>query len=59
MGAVFAWLLVFVGTIFIIVLLLTSGLIYSINHQLNALKTGDIEKAYSYTSKDFKSDLPF
>ncbi|VEH31945.1 TM2 domain-containing protein [Legionella sainthelensi] len=54
MGAVFAWLLVFVGTIFIIVLLLTSGLIYSINHQLNALKTGDIEKAYSYTSKDFQ-----
>ncbi|VEB36768.1 Predicted membrane protein [Legionella sainthelensi] len=54
MGAVFAWLLVFVGTIFIIVLFLTSGLIYSINHQLSALKTGDIEKAYSYTSKDFQ-----
>jgi TM2 domain-containing membrane protein YozV len=53
-GAVFAWLLLFVGTIFIIVLFLTSGLIYSINHQLSALKTGDIEKAYSYTSKDFQ-----
>lgn len=53
-GAVLAWLLLFVGTIFIIVLFLTSGLIYSINHQLNALKAGDIEKAYSYTAKDFQ-----
>ncbi|WP_392538646.1 DUF4864 domain-containing protein [Legionella sp. 227] len=53
-GAVFAWLLLYVGTIFIIIFLLMSGLTYPINQQLSALKSGDIEKAYSYTSKDFQ-----
>ncbi|CAM3013677.1 TM2 domain [Legionella steigerwaltii] len=53
-GAIFAWLLLYVGSVFIIIFLLISSLTYPINHQLSALKTGDIEKAYSYTSKDFQ-----
>ncbi|KTD04790.1 DUF4864 domain-containing protein [Fluoribacter gormanii] len=53
-GAIVAWFLLFVGTVFLIILFLTSGLIHSINHQLSALKAGNIEKAYSYTSKDFQ-----
>ncbi|PWY55438.1 DUF4864 domain-containing protein [Legionella qingyii] len=53
-GIIGAWFLLFVGTVFAIVLFLTSGLIYSIDHQLSALKSGNVEKAYSYTSKDFQ-----
>ncbi|KTC81154.1 TM2 domain protein [Legionella cherrii] len=53
-GAVFAWLLLYVGTIFMIIFFLISGLTYPINQQLSALKSGDLEKAYSYTSKDFQ-----
>ncbi|KTC91219.1 DUF4864 domain-containing protein [Fluoribacter dumoffii] len=53
-GVIAAWFLLFVGTVFTIVLFLTNSLIYPINNQLKALKTGNIEKAYSYTSKDFQ-----
>ncbi|MCW8408836.1 DUF4864 domain-containing protein [Legionella sp. PATHC035] len=58
-GAVFAWLLLYVGTVFIIIFLLISGLTYPINQQLSALKSGDLEKAYSYTSKDFQKATSF
>lgn len=53
-GAIVAWFLLFVGVIFAFVLFLTSGLIYSIDQQLSALQSGNMEKAYSYTSKDFQ-----
>lgn len=33
----------------------TGGLVSTINNQLSALKSGDIEKAYSYTAKDFQN----
>ncbi|MBI2786901.1 MAG: DUF4864 domain-containing protein [Legionella longbeachae] len=53
-SSVAAWFVLFVLTVFALVLYLTSGLVYTIDHQLTALHSGDIEKAYSYTSKDFQ-----
>lgn len=53
-GVIVAWFLLFVGAVVAIVFYITSGLIYSIDHQLQALQAGDIKKAYSYTSKDFQ-----
>lgn len=53
-SAVVAWLLLFIIMIFTLVMYLTSGLVDAIDNQLTALRSGDIEKAYSYTSKDFQ-----
>ncbi|WP_454785485.1 DUF4864 domain-containing protein [Legionella sp. WA2024007413] len=53
-STVLAWLLLYVLMVFALVFYFTSGLVYTIEHQLNALQSGNIEKAYSYTSKDFQ-----
>lgn len=53
-GAMIAWFFIFVGLLFTLVLYLTSGLTYPVQSQLKSLGAGDIEKAYSYTSKDFQ-----
>ncbi len=57
-GSLIAWVLVFFGTIFAITLYITSGVVGSVSNQLAALRSGNIEKAYSYTSKDFQKATP-
>jgi TM2 domain-containing membrane protein YozV len=53
-SAIVAWFLVFFGTIFLVAMYLTSGLLYPVQSQLKSLQSGNVEKAYSYTSKDFQ-----
>ena len=55
------WIKVLLGLALVIVivvilaLMLTSGMVKTIEAQLQALKAGDIATAYSYTSKDFQA----
>lgn len=53
-GAILSWFALIVLTILAIVLYLTSGIVDAVHHQLAALQAGNIDEAYSYTSKDFQ-----
>jgi Domain of unknown function (DUF4864) len=46
--------LLFFGAIFYFVFRVTSGPVDIVNHQLDALRSGDIDRAYSYCSGAFK-----
>ncbi len=52
--SVIVWLLVLASTLIAIVYYATSGLVDTVQKQLIALRSDDITKAYSYTSKDFQ-----
>lgn len=54
-GVIVAWVLIFVTSIIALAVYATSGLIVVIDNQLEAMRSGDLEKAYSYTSKDFQN----
>lgn len=58
-GAAVAGFFVFSVTFIAIIFYLTSGLVDTIKDQLKALQSGEIEKAYSYTSKDFQKATSF
>lgn len=53
-GGIIAWLLVFFITIVTLVNYLTSGVVGVVRDQLSSLRAGNIQEAYSYTSKDFQ-----
>lgn len=53
-GSILIWLIMFALSILSLVFYVTSGLVNVVNQELNSLKAGDIQKAYSYTSKDFQ-----
>jgi hypothetical protein len=57
-GSILAWVALFFAGIVALVLYFTSGLVDVFHLQLNALREGDIKKAYSYTSKDFQHVVP-
>lgn len=48
-------LALFIVIVVILALMVTSGLVKTVEAQLQALKAGDIATAYSYTSKDFQA----
>ncbi|MBV8802504.1 MAG: DUF4864 domain-containing protein, partial [Gammaproteobacteria bacterium] len=54
-GGVIAIIIVYVMLLVMLVLYATSGLTETVNNQLTALRSGDIVKAYSYTSKAFQA----
>lgn len=58
-GLVIASFILFVICIFAIALYATSGVTNTVRSQLNALRSGDYVKAYSYTSKDFQNSTSF
>lgn len=47
-------LVVYVGLLAATILYFTSGIADTVHYQLAAIRSGDLEKAYSYTSKQFK-----
>lgn len=53
-ATILSWIILLVGTFLAIVFYLTSGIVEVVQNQLNALKAGKIEEAYSYTSKEFQ-----
>jgi TM2 domain-containing membrane protein YozV len=57
-GAVVYTVTTYVSTFIAIIFYLTAGMVESVQHQLAALKAGNIESAYSYTSKDFQKTTP-
>lgn len=59
LSALLIWVFLFVLSILSLVFYLTSGLIDVVSQQLNSLKAGDLQKAYSYTSKDFQKATSF
>lgn len=58
-GVLLAGFILYVATLFTIVMFATSGIVGTVKLQLDALRSGDIEKAYSYTSKDFQKATPY
>lgn len=50
----FGMLVVYVGLLAGTILYFTGGAADTVRYQLSAIRTGDLEKAYSYTSKQFK-----
>lgn len=53
-ATILSWIILLIGTFLAFVFYLTSGIVDVVQKQLDALKAGHIEEAYSYTSKDFK-----
>jgi len=53
-GSIIVWLFISVATFMALVFYVTSGLVDTVRNQLDALRAGDIQKAYSYTAKDFQ-----
>ncbi len=53
-GSIIVWLFISVATFMALVFYATSGLVDTVRNQLDALRAGDIQKAYSYTAKDFQ-----
>lgn len=53
-ATIIVWFGVFVGFLIAMVFYATSGLVDTVHNQLISLQSGDIKKAYSYTSKDFQ-----
>ena len=51
------WFILSIGSLFAFVMYLTQGLVAISNHQLQAIKTGDYQKAYGYTSTHFKQKI--
>src|SRR3990167_2820474 len=47
-------LVVYVGLLAATILYFTGGVADTVRYQLSAIRSGDLEKAYSYTSKQFK-----
>lgn len=58
-GSIIAWIVIALGFLLILASYLTSGLVNTANDQLDALKHGDLEKAYSYTASEYQSAVPF
>lgn len=57
-GVLLAAIIVYALLLFMLVVYLTSSLTDTVQNQLAALQSGDIEKAYSYTSTDFQNATP-
>lgn len=53
-GSVMAWFALFIASIAALLMYTTKDLVNVVDGQLAALQSGQIEKAYSYTSKDFQ-----
>ncbi len=56
-GAITSWLIIVIGSLLIFASYLTSGLVNIANEQLTALRTGNMEEAYSYTSKAYQKAI--
>ncbi len=56
-GSILAWLVIFVVIVFSLAFYFTSGITKAVHNELDALRNGDINKAYSYTSKDFQHSV--
>jgi TM2 domain-containing membrane protein YozV len=56
-GSIFAAFLLFFASLFLVIWMFVGGLAVVAQEQLAALRTGDYEKAYSYTSSDFKKEI--
>jgi TM2 domain-containing membrane protein YozV len=57
LGAIVGAFLILFGSIVLIVCIFVSGLAGVAQNQLSAMRAGDYEKAYSYTSSDFKKEI--
>lgn len=57
-GAVLFTAATYVSAFIAIIFYMTAGLVDSVQKQLEALKAGNIDAAYSYTAKDFQKATP-
>jgi hypothetical protein len=53
-GLVLAAIIIYITALVAFVMYATSGIADTVQEQLSAFRSGDIEKAYSYTSKEFQ-----
>lgn len=53
-GLVFAAIIIYLTALIVFVMYATSGIADTVQGQLSAFRSGDFEKAYSYTSKEFQ-----
>ncbi len=58
-GIILAVFFLYIGLIFYFVFAATSDLVATVENQLNALRTDDVSKAYSYTSSGFRKATSF
>lgn len=56
-GALFAGFFVLILSFVILVLVFLGGMAEVVQNELTALRVGDLEKAYSYTSSDFQKEV--
>jgi hypothetical protein len=56
-GSLVFWLIISISSFAIMAVYLTSGLVTTAEDQLTALRTGDIQKAYSYTSSEYQETI--
>jgi TM2 domain-containing membrane protein YozV len=54
LGTILAAFFIYIGLVFFFVTAATSGLVTTVENQLNALRADDISKAYSYTSSGYR-----
>lgn len=57
-GSIISWFIIFVLFLIAMVHYATNDLVTTINNQLDALRAGDINKAYSYTSTVYQHNIP-
>jgi hypothetical protein len=52
------WAFLFIVGVFALASIITSGLMVPVDAHLTALRSGDIETAYTHTSRDFRASTP-
>ena len=57
-GTIVAWFIICVASVSTVAMYTTVSLVNIVEYQLAALKTGDIEKAYTYNSSVFQKNVP-
>lgn len=58
-GSIFAGFLVFMFTLIILIMMLVGSMADVAQNELTAIRVGDLEMAYSFTSKDFQRNTSF
>lgn len=59
LGSIAFWLILSLSLLFMVLSYLTGGLIDTANKQLEALRKGNLQDAYSYTSQEYQKAISF